>query len=97
MRLLAWLLLFLGLLLSLMSLGPVLVLLLALLSLPLFFLFVLLSSPLLALLSLVVLLGALLGIAAYLIGLALQWALPLVLVLLGIWILARESRKRLPT
>ena len=96
MELLGWSLVILAVLLVTGLLGPILGVVLAIAALPaLAVLGVMLFPLLLVLLVLGLVLwvvGSAIGVAAGLLGFLLQWGLPLLLLLLGIWLLTRRGR-----
>lgn len=99
MELLGWSLVILAILLVTGLLGPILGVVLAIAALPLLVVLGVVTFPLLLVLlvlGLVVgVVGSALGVAAGLLGFLLQWGLPLVLLVAGIWLLTRMGRPRL--
>jgi len=99
MELLGWSLVILAILLVTGLLGPILGIVLAIAALPLLAVLGVVTFPLLLVLlvlGLVVgVVGSALGVAVGLLGFLLQWGLPLVLLVAGIWLLTRMRRPRL--
>lgn len=97
MELLGWSLVILAVLLVTGLLGPILGVVLAIAALPALAVLGLMLFPLLLVLGLVLwVVGSAIGVAAGLLGFLLQWGLPLLLFLLGMWLLTRRRRPPLP-